>query len=105
MEDSVKNTRCGSKRTLVGRLVLFTFHTRQCLCYSLEQGLDVVPDLCARLDEHEVVLLGLFLSLLSGDFALVVQVGLVAYEDDNDIGATLTADIVDPLAGLLEGLC
>ncbi|KAH0238200.1 hypothetical protein KCV06_g38, partial [Aureobasidium melanogenum] len=36
---------------------------------------------------------------LSGDFALVVQVGLVAYEDDNDIGATLTADIVDPLAG------
>ena len=63
-----------------------------------------MSDLCASLDEHQVVLLGLFLSLLGSDLALVVQIGLVAYEYDDNVGAALTTNIVDPFASLLEGL-
>lgn len=63
-----------------------------------------MADLGTCLDEHEVVLLGLVLALLRGDFPLVVQVGLVADKDDDDIGTSLATDIVNPFPCLLEGL-
>lgn len=56
------------------------------------------------LDEHEVVLLRLILALLCGDFALVVQICLVANEDDDYIVAPLRPDVIYPFPGVLEGL-
>lgn len=104
---SIEHVRASAweQRTLIGRLVSLALHSGQGLCYSLEKGLNVVADLCAGLDEHEVVLLGLLFALGGGDFALVVQVGLVAHEDNDDVGAALAAHIVDPFACLLERLC
>lgn len=97
-------SRGGKLHTLVGSVVALVLHAGQGLSYPLEQRLDVVADLGACLDEDEIVFLGLLLSLLGGDFPLVVEIGLVADEDDNDIRATLAADIVYPFPGLLEGL-
>jgi len=37
------------------------------------------------------------------DFSLIRQICFVAYEDDNDICASFSTDIVDPFAGLFEG--
>lgn len=79
------------------------FHPRQGLRYPLEQILDIVAQLRTRLHEHEVALLGLLLALLSGDFALVVEIGLVAHEDDDDVVAAFSANVVDPFLGVLEG--
>ena len=62
-----------------------------------------MAELRARLDEHQVVLLGLLLALLRRDLALVVQVRLVADEDDDDVVAALAAYVVDPFVGLVEG--
>ena len=90
--------------TLVRSVVSLAFHARQRLGYPLEQRLDVVANLGRRLNEHEVVLLGLLFTLLSGDLALVVQIRLVANEDDDDIGTPLSTDVVDPLPRLLERL-
>jgi hypothetical protein len=92
---------------LVGRLGsgIRSFHARQCLRYSLEQRLDVVAELCARLDEHEIVLLGLFLALLRRHFALVVQIRLVSYQHDDNVISTLGTNVVDPFPGVLKALC
>lgn len=79
-------------------------HTRQCLRYPLEQVLDVVAQLGARLDEHQIVLLGLILALLCRNLALLVQIRLVAHEDDDDVVAALGPHIINPLLGILEGL-
>jgi hypothetical protein len=64
-----------------------------------------MAQLSARLNEHEVVPLGLFLALLRGDLALVVQVRLVAHEHNDDVVAALGSDIVDPLPRILERFC
>lgn len=66
-----------------------------------------MSDLRRRLDEHEIVLLGLLLTLSGRDLALVVEIGLVANEDDDDIVTTLRADVIDPFACLCErlGIC
>lgn len=78
------------------------FHPGQSLRYSLEQRLDVVSQLSRRLHEHEVVLLGLVLALLRGNLALVIQVGLVADKDNDDIVSSLGSDVVDPFSRVLE---
>ena len=62
-----------------------------------------MPDLCARLDKHQVVLLCFFLALLGGHFALIVQIGLVADEYYDNVVAALAAHVVDPFTGVLEG--
>ena len=92
-------------RSLVGGVG--ALHAGQGLGYAAEEGLDVVAELGAGLDEHEVVLLGLVLALLGGDLALVVQVRLVAYQDDDDVVPPLGPHVVYPLLGVLErlGIC
>lgn len=63
-----------------------------------------MPDFCARLNEHEVVLLRLLFSLRCGDLALIVQVRLVANQDNDDVVASLASDVVDPFACVLKRL-
>ena len=63
-----------------------------------------MANLCAGLDKHQAMLLSLLFTLRGGDFALIVEIGLVTDKDDDYIVATLAADVVDPLKGLLEGL-
>lgn len=102
--------RLDARRLHVDHLVrrlgggLGTLHPGQGLCYPLEQGLDVVPQLGARLHEHEVVLLRLLLALLRRHLALVVQVRLVAHQDDNNVVAALGPHVVDPFPRVLEAL-
>lgn len=90
--------------TLTARLRrrIAPLHPRQRLRYPLEQILDIVSQLRTRLDEHEVALLGLLLALLSRDFALVVEIGLVADEDDDYVVAAFGANVVDPFLCVLE---
>jgi hypothetical protein len=90
--------------TLTLSLLAFTLHARKCLCYPLEQRLHVVPYFRACLDEHQVVLLCLLFSLCCGDLPLVVQVRLIAYQNNNDIVASLASDIIHPLARVFKGL-
>jgi len=73
------------KSTLVGGVVALTLHSRQSLGYPLEQRLDIMADLGRCLDEHEIVFFGLFFALLSRDLTLVVEIRLVADEDNYDI--------------------
>lgn len=63
-----------------------------------------MAQLRARLHKHQVVLLGFLLALLSRDFALVVQVRLVADKHNDDIVSSFGAHIVYPLLCVLEGL-
>lgn len=90
----------GSLRCGIGSL-----HAGQSLSYPLEQVLHVVSQLRARLHKHQVVLLGLILSLLCGNLSLVVQVGLVADQDNNNIVTSLRSDVVNPFLGVLERFC
>lgn len=94
----------GRKHTLAGGLGggIGSLHARQGLSYPLEKALDVVAELGARFHEHQVVLLGLILALLGRDLALVVQVGLVAHQHNDNIVASLGPDIIDPLLGVME---
>ena len=62
-----------------------------------------MSSLGTRLDEHQVVFLGLILALLRSDLALFVQIGLVAHQDDDDVVPSLSPDIIDPFLGVLEG--
>jgi hypothetical protein len=77
-------------------------HPWQGLGNLAEQSLDIVSSLSTGLDEHDVELLGLLLSLLSSNLALLIQVGLVAHKDNNHICATLSPHVVDPLGGVHE---
>lgn len=77
-------------------------HTRQRLGYPPEQSLDVVAQLRARLHEHQVVFLGFILALLRCDFALVVEIRLVAYQHDDDVVTALCSYVVYPLLGVLK---
>jgi len=88
---------------LLSRRPLGALHSRQSLGYPLEKVLDVVADLGARLDKHEVVLAGLLLALLRRHLALLVQVRLVADQNDDDVVAALGAHVVDPFSRVLEG--
>jgi hypothetical protein len=63
-----------------------------------------VSDFGARLNEHEVVLLGLLFAFGGGDLALVVQISLVPHQHDDDVVASLAPDIVDPFPRILERL-
>jgi hypothetical protein len=62
-----------------------------------------MANLCARFDEHQIVLLSLLLALRRRDLALVVQISLVPHKHNDHIIAALAAYVVDPLAGVLEG--
>lgn len=62
-----------------------------------------MSDLGAGLDEHQVVGLGLLLALLCRDLALVIQIGLVTDQHDDDVVPSLASDVVYPLACVLEG--
>lgn len=64
-----------------------------------------MTQLGTRLDEHQVVLLGLLLALLCGDFSLIVEIGLVAYKHNDHVVSSLGPDIVDPLPRVLERFC
>lgn len=79
-----------------------SLHPGQCLGYPSEQVLDVVADLCTCLDEHQIILLRLFLSLLCCDLAFVVKIGLISNQDNDDIVAPLTTYIVHPFPRVLE---
>jgi hypothetical protein len=81
------------------------FHPWQCLRYSLEQQLDIMSKLCARLNKHEIVLASLFCALRLCDFTLVCKIGFIADEDDDNVVTTFATDIVDPFSRLLERLC
>lgn len=61
-----------------------------------------MSQLCARLNKHEVVLARLFRALCFGNFAFVCEIGFVADEDDDDVVAALTSNVVDPLPCLFE---
>jgi len=63
-----------------------------------------MADFCTRLDKHEIVLPCLFFALLCCDFAFVREIGFVTDEDYDDIVTAFGADVVDPAAGLIEGL-
>lgn len=77
------------------------------ICYSRVSRsrahlFDIVAGLGAGLDEHDVQLLRLALALLGGHLPLVGQIGLVAHQHDDDVGAALRAHIIDPLGRLVE---
>lgn len=63
-----------------------------------------MTNFCARLDKHEIILPCLFFALLGCDFAFIREVSFIADEDYDDIVTAFGADIVDPAAGLIEGL-
>lgn len=63
-----------------------------------------MSDLRARLNEHQVILLCLFLPLRRCNLPLIIQIRLVAHKHDNDVVSSLAPDIVDPFPGVLEGL-
>lgn len=86
------------------RSILGSFHSWQCLRNSPEEVLYVVSNLCTRFNEHKIVLLGLFLSLLCRYLALIVQIRLVANQYNNNIVSSLAAYIIDPFPCVLEGL-
>lgn len=66
-----------------------------------------MAQLRTRLDKHEVVLLGLLLTLLCSNLPLVVEIRLVANQHDNHVVTSLGSYVVDPLLGVLErlGVC
>jgi len=98
----------GAVRNFVLTLVLgrgafaLALHAGQSLGNLAEQGLDVVASLGRGLDEHNVELLGLSLGLVSRHLALVVEVRLVADEDNDHVRAALRAHVVDPLSRVQE---
>lgn len=61
-----------------------------------------MAELGACFHEHQIVLLGFFLALLGRDLALVIEIGLVAHQHDDNIVASLGPDVIDPLLGVLE---
>ena len=67
------------------------------------QVLDIVTDLRTGFNEHQIILLGLFLALLCGNFALVVQIRLVPYQHNDHIVSTLAPHIVNPFPCILKG--
>lgn len=87
----------GSLRRGIGAL-----HSWKSLRYPLEEVLDVMSQLRASLDKHQIVLLGLLFTLLRCNLSLVVQISLVANQHNDNIVASLGPDIVDPLLGILE---
>ena len=95
--------------TLAGclRRRLAALHARQGLRYLLEECLDVMSQLSAGLDKHQVVLLGFLLALLGRHLPLVVQIRLVAHQDNDDVVASLCPYVVYPLLRVLErlGIC
>lgn len=63
-----------------------------------------MSNLRARLDEHQVVLLCLLLALLRRHLPLIIQIGLVSNQDNDDIVPSLAPDIVYPFTCVLERL-
>ncbi len=88
--------------TLTPALTGLRLHPRQCLRDPPKQILDIMPHFCARLDEHQIMCLGLVLTLLGRDFSLVVKIGLVTHQHDNDVVTALASDVVDPFSSILE---
>ncbi len=93
------------KRTLASCLVGLILHPRQRLGNPSKQIFDVMSDLGAGFDEHEVVGLGFLFALLCCDFALVVQVGLVTNQHDDHVVSSLASHVIDPFSGILKRLC
>mmetsp|Transcript_7344 Transcript_7344/g.17995 ORF Transcript_7344/g.17995 Transcript_7344/m.17995 type:complete len:252 (+) Transcript_7344:347-1102(+) len=78
-------------------------HARQRGGNLPKQRLDIEPRLRAGLDEHDIVLPRLPFPLLDADLPLIDLVGFVPYEDEDDVGAALVPDLVDPFGGGEEG--
>lgn len=97
-------TKVGKRRMHTLRLspVSFTLHSWQRLGYPPEQLLHVVANFGTSLDEHKSILLGFLFALRRRNFALVVQIRLVAHQDNDDIVSPLSPDIVHPLPRVLE---
>lgn len=87
------------------RSTVRSLHSRQGLGDPPEQVLNVMSDLRARLDEHQIVLLRLLFALLRRHLALIVQIGLVSHQDNDDIVPSLAPDVVYPFTCVLERLC
>ncbi|KAA8571091.1 hypothetical protein EYC84_000445 [Monilinia fructicola] len=65
-------------------------------------SLHIVTEFCTRFNEHQVVLLCFLFTLTGSNFSLIVQIGLVANQHNNDIVASFSPDIVDPFSCVLE---
>ena len=63
---------------------------------------DVVAGFGACLDEHNIQLFGLLFAILRKDLPLILQVGFIAYQHDDDVVSTLGSDIVNPFGSLVE---
>lgn len=61
-----------------------------------------MSQLGASFDKHQVILLCFLLALLCGNFSLVVQIGLVAYQYDDNIVSSLGSNVIDPFSCVLE---
>ena len=68
----------------------------------LEHGLHVVGRLGRRLEEDAAVVLRVGACLGGPDLALLLQVILVAGERDDDVGRTLTLELLDDRLGAVE---
>lgn len=101
-----RQSPCKNERelTLVGSLGsrVGTLHTRQCLRYPLKEVLYVVAKLGTGFDKSQTLSLGLLLALLGCDLPLVVKIGLVAHQHNDDIVASLRSNVVNPFLGVLE---
>lgn len=92
-------------RTVVWRsaVVLRIVAPRKGLSDFFEQRHDIVAGLGGRLEEHDiVVLLRALLTLFCRHFALIIQIGLVADERNDDLVAALGTHVFDPLGRRLE---
>ena len=92
-------------RTVVWRsaVVLRIVAPRKGLSDFFEQRPDIVAGLGGRLEEHDiVVLLRALLALFRRHFALIIQIGLVADERNDDLVAALGTHVFDPLGRRLE---
>lgn len=90
--------------TLVGSSPSLDITAGKCQCDLLEQSLDVVSSLGARLDAHNAELLRTLVKVFRSHLALVVQVRLVADKHDDHVVSPLVANIVNPLGRVKEGV-
>ena len=92
-------------RTVVWRsaVVLRIVAPRKGLSDFFEQRHDIVTGLGGRLEEHDiVVLLRALLAFFGRHFALIIQIGLVADERNDNFVAALSTHVFNPLGRRLE---
>lgn len=79
-----------------------TLHAWECLRYPPKQLFHIVPNFRTGFNEHQAISLGLLLTLCRCDLSLVVQIRLIAHEDDYHIVAPFPSNIVHPFTRVLE---